>query len=117
MISDRFTYAAELATSFAQDKEAVFESLNLWIGWWRDILLVKQDCKDLVINIDRIDTLTKLADEYDVDQIAGFVKSLDSTVYNLGRNANPRLVFEVLMLNIPRIDHGRRKKETATVTF
>jgi DNA polymerase-3 subunit delta' len=117
LISDRFAYAEELATLFGQDKRTVFEDLNLWIGWWRDILLVKQDCKDLVINIDRIDTLKKLADEYDIDQIAGFVKSLDLTVYNLGRNANPRLVFEVLMLNIPRIDHERRKKETATVTF
>jgi DNA polymerase-3 subunit delta' len=116
-ITDRFAYAAELATLFGQDKDAVFESLYLWIGWWHDILLVKHDCKDLVVNIDRIDGLKKLAVQYDADQIAGCAKSLNSAVYNLRRNANPRLVLEVLMLNIPKTDDGRRKKETVTVAF
>jgi DNA polymerase-3 subunit delta' len=116
-ITDRFSYAAQLATLFGQNREMVFEALSLWTSWWRDILLVKHDCRDLVVNLDRIDTLKKLAWQYSAAQIAGYTKSLDLAVYNLRRNANPRLVLEVLMLSIPKIDYGKGGKEAAMVSF
>ncbi|MFC1978827.1 ATP-binding protein [Chloroflexota bacterium] len=116
-ISDRFAYAAHQASFFGQDKEAVFETLSLWIGWWRDLLLVKQGCKELVANIDRIDMLEQLSDEYDVAQVAEFIKSLDLVVVNLHRNANPRLALEVLMLDIPKPHNERRKEEAKTASF
>ncbi|MFC1998210.1 ATP-binding protein [Chloroflexota bacterium] len=116
-ISDRFAYAAEQATFFGQDKEAVFEVLSLWICWWRDVLLVKQGCVDLISNIDRIDMLEKSAGQYDVAQIAGFIKSIDSAIYNLHRNANPRLALEILMLDIPKPHHGRRKEGATVASF
>ena len=116
-ISDRFAYAAQQATFFGQDKEAVFETLNLWTGCWRDLLLVKQGCQNLVTNIDRMDMLEILSEKYDVAQIAGFIRSLDSAVHNLRRNANPRLALEILMLDIPKAHHGRRKEGAAVVSF
>jgi len=116
-VSDRFAYAAQQATFFAQDKEAVFETLNLWTGWWRDVLLVKQGCPHLVTNVDRMDTLERSSDEYDVALIAGFISSLDSVVHNLRRNANPRLALEILMLDIPKAHYGRRKEGATVASF
>ncbi|MCK5429006.1 MAG: AAA family ATPase, partial [Anaerolineales bacterium] len=116
-IGDRFAYAAQQATFFAQDKEAVFETLNLWIGWWRDLLLVKHRCHDLVTNIDRMDMLEKSSGKYDVAPIAGFIKRLDLAVRNLRRNANPRLALEILMLDIPKPHHGRRKEGATAASF
>jgi DNA polymerase-3 subunit delta' len=116
-ISDRFAYAAQQATFFGQDKEAVFDNLSLWTGWWRDILLVKQGCVDLISNIDRMDVLEKLSGQYDVGQIAGFIQGLDLAVRNLHRNANPRLALEILILDIPKPHHGRRKEGASAASF
>jgi len=116
-ISDRFACAAQQATFFGQDKEAVYETLNLWTGWWRDLLLVKQGCVDLVTNIDRIEMLEQSSGQYNVAQIAGFIKSLDLAVRNLHRNANPRLALEILMLDIPKPHHGRRKEGASAAFF
>jgi len=116
-VGDRFTYAAQQATFFGQDKEAVFETLSLWTGWWHDMFLVKQGCQNLITNIDHMDMLEKSSNNYNVAQIAGFIKSLDSAVSNLRRNANPRLALEILMLDIPKPHHGRRKEEAAIVSF
>jgi DNA polymerase-3 subunit delta' len=116
-ISDRFAYASQQAAFFGQDKEAVYEALTLWTGWWRDMLLVKQGCVDLLTNIDRIETLEKVSNELDVTQIAGSIKSLDLAVHNLHKNANPRLALEILMLDIPKPHYGRRKEGANAASF
>jgi DNA polymerase III subunit delta' len=116
-INERFNWAAEMATLFGQDKAAVFFSLGLWTGWWRDILLYKQNCLNLVINLDRLELIKKLASIYGVKQISEFVNSIQSAVYNLRRNVNPRLTLEVLMLSIPKMDDERRQRETRSVSF
>jgi len=46
--------------------------------------------------------LEQLSEKYDIAQISGFIRSLDSAVSNLHRNANPRLALEILMLDIPK---------------
>jgi hypothetical protein len=38
--------------------------------------------------------------------IKGFIRSLQQTMEALGQNANPRLVLEVLMLDIPKREGG-----------
>jgi DNA polymerase-3 subunit delta' len=103
----RFAYAAQLVDRFSQNRVLVQEKLNLWLDWWRDLLLVKAGCSDAVTNIDRTDTLIEMAESYSLVQIRAFIDSIRVASEQLRLNANPQLVLEVLMLSIP--DNGKVK--------
>ena len=109
---ERFAYAAQLAAQFAQNRESVQEILDLWLDWWRDLMLVKIGCRELVTNVDRISPLVEMARGYQLVQIKGFIHSIQVAGEQLRQNANPRLVLEVLMLDMPGKE-GRGKKKLA----
>ena len=99
---ERFNYAFQLATQFSRNRELVGEILDLWLNWWRDLLLVKTGCPGLITNADREAMLTSHAPSYSLGQIRDFITSIQMALEQLKQNANPQLVLEVLMLNIPR---------------
>ena len=100
--AERFAYASQLASEFSKDREALREVLSLWVGLWRDLLLVKVGCRDLITNIDQEESLCRETENYNLNRIEGFIESLQHALEELGQNANPRLVLEVLMLNLPQ---------------
>jgi len=102
---DRFAYAAQLASLFARSRAAVQEVLDLWLDWWRDLLLVKVGAQDMVTNIDRLNTLVQMANGYSLQQIRDYVGSIQATWVQLQQNANARLALEVLMLDMPERDY------------
>ncbi|HEY33314.1 MAG TPA: DNA polymerase III subunit delta' [Dehalococcoidia bacterium] len=97
----RFQYVAELAGQFSQSRRAVQEVLQLWLDWWRDLLLVKVGCKDAIINIDRSTQVIGIAGNYTLAQIRAFIDNIQAASDQLRLNANAQLVLEVLMLGIP----------------
>ena len=103
---ERFAYAARLATQFNQNRRLVHGVLELWLDYWRDLMLVKLGCGDTITNIDRLDGLVEMARGYRLAQIKAFIESIRAAAEQLRQNANPRLVFEVLMLDIPKQEGG-----------
>jgi DNA polymerase-3 subunit delta' len=101
-LDQRFAFAARLAAQFSKSRDSVEEVLDLWLGWWRDVILAREGCARFIINIDRETALRSLAECYNMAGIRGFMEAIREAVVQLGQNANPRLVLEVLMLNLPR---------------
>ncbi len=99
---ERFAYAAQLAAQFSQNRGVVQEELDLWLDWWRDLLLVKAGCRDIITNVDLETSLIEVAGYYSLAQIKAVISSIQAAGEQLRQNANPRLVLEVLMLDIPR---------------
>jgi len=99
---ERFAYAAQLAAQFSQNRGLVQEELDLWLDWWRDLLLVKAGCRDIITNVDLEARLIEVAGSYSLAQIKAVIGSIQAAGEQLRQNANPRLVLEVLMLDIPR---------------
>jgi len=99
---ERFTYASQLAAQFSQNRAMVLEVLDLWLDWWRDLLLVKVGLIEAITNIDMSTTIVDWARGYKLAQIKNFINSIQAAEEQLRQNANPRLVLEVLMLNMPR---------------
>jgi DNA polymerase-3 subunit delta' len=97
-IVERFRYAERLA----QDPLATQETLDLWIGWWRDVLLVASEADAPLTNVDREGEVREHARRFGVATSAGFVRALRSAVQKLHQNANARLTLDVLMLDLPR---------------
>ncbi len=98
---ERFAYAAQLASQFSWDRGAVQEILDLWLDYWRDLLLIKIGCDEAITNADMLATLVEQARGYNLVQIRSFIDSIQAAGEQLRQNANPRLVLEVLMLSIP----------------
>jgi DNA polymerase-3 subunit delta' len=97
-IVERFRYAEKLA----RDPVATQETLNLWIGWWRDVLLLAAEAGAPLTNVDRQGTLRDQARRFGVERSAAVVAALRSAAGRLKRNANVRLTLEVLMLDLPQ---------------
>lgn len=100
-LETRFAYAGQLASQFGQDREEAQKTLDLWLDWWRDIMLVKAERGETATNIDRIKELEAMAKRYQLGQIRTFINGLQEAGTQLRANANPRLVLEVLMLDMP----------------
>ena len=84
----------------------VYDRLNLWLDWWRDLLLVKIGSLDPdsigVTNVDRLETLSEQAGGLSLGQIRAFIQSIRATTQGLSQNASAKLALEVLMLDIPQ---------------
>lgn len=111
----RFAYANQLAAQFSQSREAVQKILELWLDYWRDLILAKTGCGNEITNVDLEDKINKMTVDYSLTQIRTFINSLQAAEAQLKQNANPKLVLEVLMLSIPR--KGRRSGENPTAQF
>jgi DNA polymerase III subunit delta' len=98
---ERFAFSARLATQFAKDRGAVYGILNLWRDYWRDLILLKLDRPELITNSDRQAEMAASARAYGLGQVKDFINSIQSAETRLNLNANPRLVLDVLMLDIP----------------
>jgi DNA polymerase-3 subunit delta' len=94
----RFRYANRLA----RDPVATQETLDLWLGWWRDVMLLAAEADAPLTNVDRQSALRGHARRYGVARSTAMVEALRSAADHLRRNANVRLTLEVLMLDLPR---------------
>jgi DNA polymerase-3 subunit delta' len=103
---ERFAYVAQLAARFSQNRSAVYDVLERWLDYWRDLMLVKLGFYDMITNIDRKDELIEIAGSYRLAQIKAFIESIKSAAVQLRQNVNTRLALEVLMLDIPIKEAG-----------
>ncbi len=97
----RFAFAGQLANRFSQNRQAVQDRLDLWIDWWRDMLLVMSGLEGAVTNVDRLEELRRMAPGFSVGQVRDVIDNIQSTSDQLRQNANARLALEVLMLGLP----------------
>ena len=113
---ERFDYAAQLAAQFSQNRGLVQDALDLWLDWWRDLMLVKVGCSDTITNADLEARLVEMVRGYTLAQIKACINSIQAASEQLRQNANPRLVLEVLMLDIPRKE-GRSEQNVTALKY
>ncbi len=97
----RFGYVSRMAGGFSRNRVPVQQQLLTWTGWWRDLMLVKLDCAESVINVDRRESLVKMAGDYGLVEIRGFIEGLRLAGERLSFNVNAQLALEALVLSIP----------------
>ncbi len=96
----RFAYANEVASLFSSNRPAARELLSLWLRWWRDLLLIKENAQEYLHNADQAQALQTHAATLTTPQITTFIRRLQTTLTALDANASPRLAMETLMLNV-----------------
>ena len=95
---ERFTFAENLA----KDKDTLVEILQVWLSFWRDMLIISMDASIELTNQDREEEIKQLADNISVYQTRNFVSRLEQSYDLINHNVNTRLVTEVLLLDLPR---------------
>jgi len=95
---ERFTYIQQLPS----DRASAEELLKLWMSYCRDVLLIKYNCDGAVANLDRQNDLKAWANMLTVHEIKEFIDSLNEALTYLSYNANLHLIFEMVMLEMPK---------------
>jgi DNA polymerase-3 subunit delta' len=98
---DRIDAASRLAKRFTDNRAAVYETLDVWEGWWRDVLVAGTGAEELVINLDQLPSLISLGRRVAVDSAYQTVLLVQQTRQQLMENVNPRLALEALTLGLP----------------
>ena len=86
------------------DRQMLFELLETWGTWWRDVLLVQAGCGELCSNIDEITRLTQQAASFSVHAVQQYLRTLDRVEGYLHHTVNTRLALEVLLLRAPTLE-------------
>ena len=95
---ERLSYILHLPS----DRSGAEETIKLWLLWCRDVMLLKYNCEDAVTHIDKLNDIRTWANMLTVLEIKDFIDSLNKMLIYLSHNANLHLLFEVLMLDMPR---------------
>ena len=101
-LGQRFAYAQELASQFSQNRRVGAEIIEIWLDWWRDLMLIKGGCQDAITNVDYKIALEEQARGLSLSDIKVFLANLCLLQEEISKNVNPRLAWEWLMLNLPR---------------
>jgi DNA polymerase III subunit delta' len=92
----------EVAQQYSAEGNKARALLELWLLWWRDIVLAAHDSLDLTVNIDMRNVIKQHAHKIGPDAAGRMVHAILNTLESLDQNVNPRTALEVLMLDVPR---------------
>ena len=101
-VEERFAYAAGLASTFGRNRDAGRQELDVWMDFWRDVMLVKEGAPEFVAHRSGLGSLESVAGTLSTAQVARAIHALRRATEHLERNVNPRLALESLMLELPR---------------
>ena len=77
--------------------------LQIWLTFWRDVLIVASGISGVITNLDYATQLNQVADAIGM-KAKFYVSSVERTLDQIDRNVNPRLALEVLLMDFPRIN-------------
>lgn len=93
----------DLASRISKNPEELLALLRTWLVWWRDLVLFlfggAQEA--ITVNLDERERLHRLSFEWKEAEIIQSLRQTDEAIWQLGRNANTRLVVENLLLVYP----------------
>ena len=96
---EKFAYADKLA----KDKESMRQAILIWLSYWRDVMLRTAQAESPLVNVDRNMEIEALADRMDLSSARRVVSGLENTLEKMEKNVNPRLLAEVLLLDLPKV--------------
>ena len=79
------------------------QTVSFWLSYWRDVMLRTAQAETPLVNVDRNVEIEDLAVRMDLSSARNVVGGLEDALEKLERNVNPRLLAEVLLLDLPKV--------------
>jgi len=98
---ERFAYADQLSRAGSLDR--IQDTLDLWLSFWRDVLLASAHTSAPLTNPDRESEIITLAQTFSPAAASQALTALRRTSELLEKNVNTRLALEVMLLDWPRV--------------
>lgn len=96
---EKFKYADQLS----KEKDSMRQTILFWLSYWRDVMLRTAQAEAPLVNVDRNLEIEELAGRMDLSAARSVVGKLENALEKMERNVNPRLLAEVLLLDLPKI--------------
>ncbi|HKJ39560.1 MAG TPA: DNA polymerase III subunit delta' C-terminal domain-containing protein, partial [Anaerolineales bacterium] len=96
---EKFKYADKLA----RDKDSMRQAITFWLSYWRDVMLRTAQAETALVNVDRNMEIEDLAGQMDLTSSRKVVTDLENALEKMDKNVNPRLLAEVLLLDLPKV--------------
>lgn len=100
-INDRVNTAGRFAKMFTEQRPALYDLLQDWEGWWRDVIAVSAAVPELVVNVDQMQALESAARKHTPKSALAAIQLIQNTRQQLLENVNPRVALESLALGMP----------------
>ena len=98
---ERFAYADRLSREGSLDR--IQDTLDLWLSFWRDVMLASTGAAAPLTNPDRESEIRDLAQTLSPAAASQALAALRRTGELLEKNVNTRLALEVMLLDWPRV--------------
>lgn len=96
---EKFAYADKLS----KDKDMMRQTISFWLSYWRDVMLRTAQAETPLVNVDRNVEIEDLAGRMDLSSARNVVSGFEDALEKLERNVNPRLLAEVLLMDLPKL--------------
>ena len=93
----------DVAQRLSADSDKLHGILELWLLWWRDMVLAANNCLDLIVNVDMQSIIQNQAAKVGAAESQRMVRAILGTMEALDQNVNARVALEVLMLDLPTV--------------
>ncbi len=77
-----------------------FSLFDLFVSWYRDLILLKQGLEDQLVNSDFIVQIKRQAEEYSLDQLLLILKMVNNMKGYINRNVRQDLALQVMFFKI-----------------
>ena len=94
-----------LAEKLSRKPESLPEMLRTWLSWWHDLalLFINRNYAERLTNIDQQSIISDKVLAYQSGEVFSSLTKTSQAIWQLGRNANSRLVIENLLLHYPKV--------------
>jgi DNA polymerase-3 subunit delta' len=91
------------AARFGADADAARSAIEIWMLWWRDVVLAAHGATHLLSDGGARDEAAAQGRALGPERVERFLRALIEAQSALDQNANPRLTLDVLMLDLPHL--------------
>lgn len=100
---EKSTEEGEEAENKIEAHERFRNTLQVWLSFWRDVMLKVSGSEAPLANIDCSAEIEELAGKLSLDEAHRLVEAAESAIEKLEHNINARLLAEVLLLDWPKL--------------
>jgi DNA polymerase-3 subunit delta' len=98
---ERLHFVEKLASD--RNNEQLFAMLDLWMTWWRDVMLAQVGCPEACSNVDQQEEIARHAVGLEKSVVRDYLDTLSRIEGYLRHTVNTRLALDVLLLRLPQL--------------